>query len=116
MGKELEHDMKHEIEVLANSLKKASQEVPDFYKQQIGVFELSESTGNAKVKELIAIAVSIYAQCHYCIVYHVILAVKAGATREEMMEAGTVAVELGGGVAITYISYLLDAMDQFGAK
>jgi AhpD family alkylhydroperoxidase len=113
---ELAHDMKHEMEILGNALERASQEVPDFFKQQIGVFQLSESTGNLKRKELMAIAVSVYAQCHYCIAYHIMNAVKEGATRADILEAATVGVELGGGVAITYMSYVLDGCDQFGAK
>lgn len=113
---ELVHDMVHTLQVLGNSLEKASELIPDFMKAQMGIFELSESTGNVKRKELIAIALAVYGHCTYCIAYHVKNAVEAGATKADIMEAASVAVELGGGIAITYLSYVMDACDQLGAK
>ena len=38
---------------------------------------------------------------------------KQGATREEVLEALTVAVELNAGAALVYSSRILDAYDQF---
>ena len=40
-----------------------------------------------KNKELIAVALSVVKQCHYCIVWHVRAAMTAGASEEEIMEA-----------------------------
>ncbi len=66
-----------------------------------------------KVRELIALAVAATTRCDTCIAVHVAEAVKQGATREEVLEALTVAVELNAGAALVYSSRILDAYDQF---
>ena len=68
---------------------------------------------NGKTKELIALSVSVAMRCEGCIAYHVYDAVKAGATRPEMMEAIGVAVLMGGAPAAVYATYAQDAMEQF---
>jgi len=47
---------------------------------------------NAKTKALIGVALSVQKQCKWCITYSVNLALKNGATKEEVYEAGWVAV------------------------
>jgi len=64
-----------------------------------------------KEKELIAIAVSIVKGCERCISYHVRSATANGATREEMIEAGFVAMIMDGGPALAHMGVLLDAID-----
>ena len=64
-----------------------------------------------KEKELIAIAASIVKGCERCISYHVRSATAAGATREEMIEAGFVAVIMDGGPALAHFGALLDAIE-----
>jgi len=64
-----------------------------------------------KQKELIAIAVSIVKGCERCISYHVRAATAAGATPEEIIEAGFVAVIMDGGPALAHFSPLLEAID-----
>ena len=64
-----------------------------------------------KHKELIAIAASILKGCERCISYHVKSATAAGATPDEMIEAGFVAVIMDGGPALAHMGLLLDAID-----
>lgn len=67
-----------------------------------------------KTKELIAAAVGLAARCEYCIVHHVYEALKAGATRQELIETACVANLMGGGPVVTYTATLfLDAVDAF---
>lgn len=68
---------------------------------------LKEGAVDAKTKELIAIGVSVYSRCEYCIIYHVYNALKVGATREEIMEAALVAGAFGGGPAVAYTTTLV---------
>ena len=68
---------------------------------------------SAKVKELIALAISIASHCDGCVAFHTHDAVEAGATRSEVEEAIAVAVLMGGGPAAVYGSDALDALDQF---
>jgi len=70
---------------------------------------------SAKTKELMALAVSIAARCEGCIAYHVRDAVKAGATRQELLETIGVAIMMGGGPASMYAAHALDAIEQFMA-
>ena len=65
-----------------------------------------------KTKELMAIAISICIRCEGCIAYHMHSALKAGASREEVVEAIGVAVEMGGGPSTVYGSKALEAYEQ----
>ena len=66
-----------------------------------------------KSKELIALAISVAIRCEGCISYHVHDAIKAGATRPEMMETIGVAILMGGAPAAVYATYAMDAIEQF---
>ena len=67
----------------------------------------------AKVKEMMALAISIVVGCDGCIAYHVHDAVKAGATRRELLETIGVALLMGGGPGLIYAAHTLDAIKQF---
>ncbi len=68
-----------------------------------------------KVKELISVAISVYARCKYCIVYHVYCAYQAGATREEILSAASHSIAgFGAGPSMAYsATILLDAVNEF---
>jgi AhpD family alkylhydroperoxidase len=69
---------------------------------------------DGKTKELIAAAIGLSIQCKYCIVHHVYEALKAGATREELIEAAFTAVGMNGGPSLTYAATLfLDSVNAF---
>lgn len=71
---------------------------------------------SVKTKELICIAIGVVEHCSYCIASHVKKALQAGASRHEILEAGFVAVKMGGGPALAYLSQVIEACDEFGAK
>jgi AhpD family alkylhydroperoxidase len=64
-------------------------------------------------KELINVALAVAAQCEWCIAFHVELAVKSGASRDEIMESGFMAVIMHGGPAYMYMTPLIEAVDEF---
>ncbi len=68
---------------------------------------------SAKVKEMMALAVSIAIGCEGCIAYHVHDAIKAGATRPELLETIGVGLMMGGGPGSIYTAHALDAVEQF---
>ncbi len=70
----------------------------------------------AKVKEMMALAISIVVGCDGCIAYHVHDALKAGATRQELLETVGVGLLMGGGPGSIYAAHALDAIDQFVAE
>lgn len=69
-----------------------------------------------KVKELMALAISIVEGCEGCIAYHVHDAVEAGATSAELLEAVGVGLMMGGGPGSIYATHALEAIDQFLPK
>lgn len=69
-----------------------------------------------KTKELIALGIAIAVRCDGCIAFHVNDALKAGATRQEIVETIGVAILMGGGPAVMYGSEALEALNQFEAE
>jgi AhpD family alkylhydroperoxidase len=65
------------------------------------------------MKELIALAIAISVRCEDCISLHIHDAIKAGASREEIMETVGVAIFMGGRPAVIYGAEALDALEQF---
>jgi len=65
-----------------------------------------------KYRELIAVAVACTTQCPYCIEVHSKAAKKAGATREELVEAAFLAAALRAGGAATHGAMALKFFDQ----
>lgn len=65
-----------------------------------------------KVRELIALAVAVTRQCDGCIVTHVDAAIKEGATKEEIMEALSVAISVNAGAALIFSTRVLDAFNE----
>ena len=67
-----------------------------------------------KTKELIAAAIGLSMRCEYCIVHHVYESLKAGATRDELIETACVTTLMGGGPTVTYSSTLFqDSINTF---
>ena len=77
--------------------------------------QVAGATGvlDRKIKELMALAISVTHGCDDCIAHHVHDAIEAGATREEFAEALSLAVLMGGGPGMIYASHAIDAVDQF---
>jgi len=65
-----------------------------------------------KEKEFIAIGIAVSMRCEYCIYFHTARAVESGATEEEILEAASVAIYMGGGPAFSYIKYVIDALEE----
>jgi len=65
---------------------------------------------STKTKQLIAVAVAHVTQCPYCIRGHTQLALRHGATDQEVMEAIWVAAEMRAGGAYAHSIIAIDAM------
>ena len=68
---------------------------------------------NIKTKELESLAIAIAVRCEGCIVQHTKACLKAGATRDEIVETIGVAVMMGGGPSTVYGGKALERHDQF---
>lgn len=69
-----------------------------------------------KTKELINVGISVSAQCEWCIAFHAKNAIEAGATKDEIMTAGFMAVLMHGGPALMYMMRLAEALREFAAE
>lgn len=81
-----------------------------------GMFQKLMSDGALSVleKELIALAIGMAVRCEPCIYSHAEKAVKAGATREQLIEVAGVVVVMQGGPGYVHVPTLLEAMDALG--
>lgn len=64
---------------------------------------------DAKMRELIALAVAVSLRCDGCITVDTDAAIKQGASREEVAEALGVAVSVNAGAALVYSARVMDA-------
>jgi AhpD family alkylhydroperoxidase len=65
-----------------------------------------------KMHELISLAVAVTTRCDGCIGSHAAAAKKAGATKEEVAEALSVAISMNAGAAMVFTARTLDAFDK----
>ena len=69
-----------------------------------------------KYRELIALAVAHATQCVYCLDAHSAGAVKAGATKQEVAEAGLLAAALRSGAGGTHAALTMKLYDEHAEK
>jgi AhpD family alkylhydroperoxidase len=65
-----------------------------------------------KVKELIAVGISVATHCESCMQWHIEQAAAAGASPRETLEAVEVGIEMGGGPATVSARFALEVMDS----
>ena len=110
---------KEQLDSFLNGLSAVGQESPETAGAFMGLLKGAYKPGklDLKTKELISVAIGCYNRCVYCIVYHVSEALKAGATREEILEAAMVSVAFGGGPSMAYVvTALKDTLDEFAQE
>lgn len=71
----------------------------------------SNGTLSKKVKELIAVGISVTIHCESCMQWHIEQAGQCGASYSELFEAVEVGIEMGGGPATVSARFALEAMD-----
>ena len=71
---------------------------------------MAEGALSVKQKECIAIGIAVSQRCTPCINLHVQKSLAAGVTREEILEAASVAVMMAGGPAYTHLPAVMDAL------
>jgi AhpD family alkylhydroperoxidase len=86
---------------------------PEFVKAYAGLHHANTMATriNAKTRELIALAVAVTLRCDGCINAHSEAAIRAGASKEEIVEALGVAVMVNAGAAMVYSARTIDAFN-----
>ncbi len=67
---------------------------------------------DVKTKELMGLPASMVLRCDDCISYHVAQCKEAGVSREEMFEAFSVGLVVGGSIVIPHLRRAVDFLDQ----
>ena len=68
-----------------------------------------------KTKELLGLVASLVLRCDDCISYHVAQCRDAGVNRDEMFEAFSVGLVVGGSIVIPHLRRAVDFLDQLEA-
>ena len=97
---------------------KMKAEIPDTTQGFAGLFGkvMKDGALTVREKELIAIGIGVAIQCEPCIRGHVENCLDAGATRQQVLEAASVAVMMGGGPAYVYIPMVIEALDDLQSE
>ena len=67
---------------------------------------------DVKTKELLGLVASLVLRCDDCISYHVAQCAEAGVNRDEMFEAFSVGLVVGGSIVIPHLRRAVDFLDQ----
>lgn len=70
---------------------------------------------DVKTKELMGLSASMVLRCDDCIAYHVAQCKQVGVTREELFEAFSVSLVVGGSIVIPHLRRAVDFLDQLEA-
>ena len=106
-------ETKEFFEKFQNDVGKMKQDVPDSLNGFMGMFGKVMRDGAISLleKELVAVGIAVAIQCTPCIRLHVQKCLDAGATREQILEAASVAVMMAGGPAYTHIPVVMDTLE-----
>lgn len=117
----MDNQDKEKIEKIIADRKAAHQFFTDnseVYRSFIEMELKTYSDGNLskKHKEMIAIGISIQINCESCLEWHIKQAIYSGATREEIIEAIEVGMEMGGGPATVVSRFALKVLEYYTIK
>lgn len=106
-------DVKEFFDNAQSRTAKMKEMAPDMVAGFSGMFGkiMKDGALTAKQKELIALGIGVAVHCKPCIMAHVQKCLSHGTTKEEIMEAASVAVVMGGGPAYTHIANVIDALE-----
>jgi len=109
-------DKYHQIaEELRGPARELRSEIPDVLKgySQLHAATMAEGVLSKKVKELMALAISVVNRCDGCISSHARAAAIQGASRDEVAEALGVAIMLSGGPGTVYAPRAFEAFLEY---
>jgi len=107
-------DMANELNPLVAQLRQAQPEVLKGF-SHMAQAALKHDALDPKVKELVALAISVAVRCDACITFHAKAAVKAGASDAEIAETMGLAIYMGAGPSVMYAAQALEAVQQWRA-
>ena len=106
------NEYQKQIGATLGELKKLSPDTVRGY-MTLGAANAQTSKLGEKTRQLISLACAVTTRCDGCITVHTDLALKAGATKEEIAEALGVAVAVNAGAALVYSTRVMDAVKEY---
>ena len=96
------------------AVEKLKAEIPDTIHGFGGLFSkvMKDGALTIKEKELIALGIGVAGHCTPCIRSHVQKCLEHGATRQQILEAASVAVVMAGGPAYVHMPVVLESLDD----
>jgi AhpD family alkylhydroperoxidase len=109
------HSYSEQMKHIRGYTSKLSTALPEVMKNFYALSKASSAPGvlDIKTKELISLAISVAIHCDDCIAFHTHSALKAGATKEEIIETLGVAIFMGGGSGLMYATHVMEAVEEF---
>ena len=71
---------------------------------------------SAKTKELLGLTASMVLRCDDCVSYHIGQCIESGCSKDEIVEAMSVALVVGGTIVIPHMRRAIDFLDELLAK
>jgi AhpD family alkylhydroperoxidase len=107
-------DYKQITRDISASLAKLRTEAPDMMKGfgDLAAAATKDCVLDKKTKELIALALGVAARCDGCLGFHTQALAKLGASKQEVVEALSMAVYMGGGPSLMYAADAVSAFEQ----
>jgi len=101
------------FEKFKNGVAKMKEQAPDTVNGFAAMFSKIMKYGalSLREKELIALGIGVVQRCASCIRLHVQKSLDAGAAKEQILEAASVAVMMGGGPAYTHVPLVVETLE-----
>ena len=108
------NETKEFFEKFKNDVTKMKEQAPDTVNGFMGMFGkiMKDGALSLREKELVALGIGVAQRCMPCIRLHVQKCLDAEATKEQILEAASVAVMMGGGPAYTHIPVVIDTLEE----
>jgi AhpD family alkylhydroperoxidase len=113
-----ENEIKQKAEEFFEYVAKFGAQYPDISQGFMALMGgvMQDGAIKTKEKELIALGIAVGLRCLPCIYAHTSSALNMGATPEEVMEAASVAILMGGGPGMAHVVEVMKAIEAFTEK
>ncbi|RMH44507.1 MAG: carboxymuconolactone decarboxylase family protein [Alphaproteobacteria bacterium] len=101
-----------------NDIRKLNKAAPEATRAFGALSKAVKESGplDARTKEFIALGIAVATGCTPCIGFHAEVLAREGATREEVADALSMAIQMGGGPALMKAAEALAAFDAFAGE
>ncbi|MGA2915195.1 MAG: carboxymuconolactone decarboxylase family protein [Sedimentisphaerales bacterium] len=109
-------ETKEFYEKLGEKIEKMKKAAPAMSAGFGGLFSkvMTDGALGFKEKELIALGIAVAVKCKECIMAHTKKCLDSGASKEQIIEAASVAVVMGGGPAYMHVPEVIEALEALG--